>query len=254
MPLPKPIVVTPAATKTYQYQTSESDYQFVQDFNKIVASSYSSSTQPEQLFTLSLNHPQDFVIRNTSNSGNADVTIGSNKTPCFKMVRKGGVVLAMNTEFVIMNMKKEPLLTMKESRYGGGTTMTLCLYNPLLPQDQDPVPICRVTRKVCNLTVHDRYEVELLGPLAQHYPNVKCNGHWPHNFTLDDSEGNGETLVSIKKRQMGHKWKLSVSEGQDVLLSIGIACAIDRIGHEVKARKATYVGIGLAIGSIGHKY
>ena len=39
----------------------------------------------------------------------------------------------------------------------------------------------------------------------------------------------------------------SSNNNKHVLLFLGIACAIDRISHEVKQRKATYFAIGVAV-------
>jgi len=196
--------------------------------------------------------PTDFLIKNDwFGGGNADIT--SNDKAVFQMVRMGGSVLFKSCELVINNMSGEPLLYMKEHTYAGmgGRAMELCRVDPSAPNPaMTAVPICRIIRKGCKLTMHNRYEVQLLGQTANNYSSsIDCNGNWPKSFTF---EAGGTKLASVDKSGV-KKWKLDVSAGGDVLLFIGIACAIDRMSHESKQRKAVIIGTaGVIGGAIGN--
>ena len=105
-----------------------------------------------------------------------------------------------------------------------------------------------ITRNFCKLTIHNRYEVQLLGPTALNYRpavrpfSIDCKGHWPKRFTLEATHS-GEQLASVRKTNV-KKWQLHVSAGEDILLFVGIACAIDFISHESPQRTTTNVAIG----------
>lgn len=198
---------------------------------------------------LTYGEPTDFLIKNDwFGGGNAEIL--SNNEAVFQMVRMGGSVLFKNNELVVNNMSGEPLLCMKEQRYGGmgGSAMELCRVDPSSPNPaMTAVPICRVIRKGCKMTMHNRYEVQLLGQTARSYSSsINCKGNWPKSFTF---ESNGKELASVQK-PCPKKWKLDVLAGGDVLLFIGIACAIDRMSHESRERKAIIFGTAGAIGAI----
>mmetsp|Transcript_30507 Transcript_30507/g.32876 ORF Transcript_30507/g.32876 Transcript_30507/m.32876 type:complete len:230 (+) Transcript_30507:52-741(+) len=192
--------------------------------------------------------PTEFLIKNNwFGGGNAEIT--SNGEAVFQMIRMGGSVLFKNCELVINNISGEPILSMKEHTYGSGRAMELCRVDPSSPNPaMTAVPICRVVRNNCKLTLHNRYEVQLLGQTAENYSSsVDCNGNWPKSFTF---EASGKELATVQKSSPKN-WKLNVSAGGDVLLFIGIACAIDRMSHESKQRKAIIFGTAGAIGAIG---
>ena len=132
-----------------------------------------------------------------------------------------------NRELVINNMSGEPTLSMKEHAYGSGHAMELCRVDPTAPNPaMTAVPIYRIVCKRCKHTLHNRYEVQLLGETAMNCSSsIQCKGNWPKSFTF---EASGKELATVDKI-IGNKWQLNVSAGGDVLLFIGITCAIDRM-------------------------
>jgi len=186
----------------------------------------------------------DFLIRNDwFGGGNAKITTKDGEA-VFQMVRMGGSAIFKNSELVINNMSGEPVLSMKEHTYGSGRAMELCRVDPTAPNPaMTAVPICRIARKGCKLTLHNRYEVQLLGETAKNSSSIQCNGKWPKSFTF---EASGKELATVHKT-IGKKWQLNVSAGGDVLLFIGITCAIDRMMHEAAERKAIIGGTAAAI-------
>lgn len=200
--------------------------------------------------TIIFNQPTSFLIKNDwFGCGDAVITGGPNNEAMFRMVRMGGSVLGKSNVMNINNMEGEPILSMREHRYGGGVAMELCQTDS---SGQNPVPICRVVRKVCKMTIHDRYHVELVGSNAKvNYPTIDCKGHWPKKFTFLEAGKSGKQLASVQKTNI-KKWQLNLSAGEDVLFFLGIACAIDRISHECKQRKATFFAIGAAVNGVAH--
>ena len=195
--------------------------------------------------TINNPYPTSYLINNNwFGGGNADITCQTNHEVMFQMVQLGGSVLGRKNIMTINNMAGEPMLSMQEQRYGSGTAMELCRYDPSSPNT--PVPFCRVVRKICKMTLHNRYEVHLIGSskTTNNHQVIECNGQWPKKFTFEACRKNGiQELASVQKINF-KKWKLNVSAGEDVLLFLGIACAIDRISHEAKKRKATWFAIG----------
>jgi len=191
-------------------------------------------------------YPTSYLISNDWwGGGNADITCQTTKEVMFQMVRMGGSVLRHTNILSIQNMAGQPVLSLREHKYGSGTAMELCRYEPAAPET--PVPFCRVVRKLCKMTVHNRYEVHRIGSAktTSNHQVIACHGQWPKKFTF--KQGRKE-LASVQKTNV-KKWKLNVSAGEDVLLFLGIACAIDRISHEAKQRKATWFAVGAAVDS-----
>ena len=191
-------------------------------------------------------YPTSYLISNDWwGGGNADITCQTTKEVMFQMVRMGGSVLRHTNLMSIQNMAGQPVLSLREHKYGSGTAMELCRYDPAAPET--PVPFCRVVRKLCKMTVHNRYEVHRIGSAktTSNHQVIACNGQWPKKFTFEQGR---KELASVQKTNV-KKWKLNVSAGEDVLLFLGIACAIDRISHEAKQRKATWFAVGAAVDS-----
>ena len=209
------------------------------------------ATLQEQQQFYACDYPTSYLISNNwFGGGNADITCQTNNNEVmFQMVRMGGSVLRRNNIMSINNMAGQPVLSMREHKYGSGTAMELCRYDPSAPDT--PVPFCRVVRKLCKMTIHNRYEVQLIGAYNTgiNQQVVECNGHWPKKFTFEGCAKHGtKEMASVQKTNF-KKWKLNVSAGEDVLLFLGIACAIDRISHEAKQRKATWFAVGAAVDS-----
>ena len=111
--------------------------------------------------------------------------------------------------------------------------MELYCSDPSTPNFQaKTVPICRIRR-----TLHNRYEVELLGPMTKnHYSFIDCDRHGPKDFIFK-AHHNGRDKVASVKRNTFQEWRLQVSAGEDVLLFIGITCAIGCMSYEEAKRR-----------------
>jgi len=207
-----------------------------------------SEEKRQQVMTF--DEPSDFLIKSDwFGGGNAEITVGPNNEALFQMVRMGGSTLCKTCELTINSMSGEQLLSMREHKYGGGVAMELCRFDPLSQNPNTAVPICRVSRNFCKMTIHNRYEVRLLGPMAENgYSTIDCNGHWPKSFIFEAGHS-GEKLASVQKSKL-KKWQLNVSAGEDVLLFIGIACAIDRLSSDCRERKAIIIGTAGVIGGV----
>jgi len=199
-------------------------------------------------------------------------SMASDKTqkPWFKIVRYPITTNHANEEILtITNMEGEPFLSIKETDYRetnvrGGFSMDLYRSNSLAteatvgPKEQ---PICRVRRKYfrkkrrfaflgAKTTISLGTFVELLGPLAYNGPSIDCDGYWPNfmkftsrdGFEDDDNTKSNRNpsntigLASIRKQVFrDNKWQLNVSPEQDVLLFVGIACALELLNRKENA-------------------
>jgi len=202
---------------------------------EVVLSNSNQYKQIDRMSKITLDEPTDFIIKNDwFGGGNAEIT--SNNEAVYQMVRTEGEMANNGCQLTINNMSGVPLLIMRyDFTTISGHTMTLSR------SDLSSVPICKITRNSCKLTLHHRFDVELLGPTASNYrPDVRqfsihCKGHWPKSFTFEATHS-GEILASVQKTIV-KKWQLHVSAGEDILLFIGIACAIDFISHESTYQK-----------------
>jgi len=77
----------------------------------------------------------------------------------------------------------------------------------------------------------DNYSIELSPMVA--LPPITCHGRWPNKFTLTCG-GRAVATVFKKNFSWSDKYKVMVLPGMDVLLTVAIACGIDRIHHEVE--------------------
>jgi len=150
-----------------------------------------------------------------------------------------------NTPLLLMRYKKGHL---------GGHKIELCrvgdsVSNPNHPELWRVFPVCTIERKFCNYSIINLYDIELVGPLSNVQNNdsyLDCKGSLPKKMNLfnenmkDNGVGVGggnkskklNKVASLEKKLFRSHWKLNIAEGEDVLLYIGINCAIDRIRQE----------------------
>eukprot|EP00662_Eupelagonemidae_sp_cell21_P004737 gene4737-45527_t len=174
---------------------------------------------PGQLPGLGFPHPQRFELRNKMwGFGDASVT-GPGGLPWFRMVRTNRSVfreMFKNANFCITTMAGEPLLVLQEQRH---------------------VPICRITRQWTLFAFTDRYSIQLHRPMLNGAQHMACEGRWPNQFTLHNGTGTAYMTVDKQMFSWTDKYHVTIAAQQDVLLMIGIACAIDRIHHEVEDKR-----------------
>jgi len=192
--------------------------------------------------------PTDLVIKNEEwfGGGDAEITRAvsevSGECVMYQMVcvvGKAEVVKDVgeykNFQLVLKNTKGDVVLIVKELVTIGSVTMELLLPYSTTNQDYTKAtPLARVSRKFGTMTIHSRYEIELLEyALKQYdYENIDCVGHWPKTITFKTRKSEKE--LAIGSRNIRNNWSLSVAAGEDVLLFVGIACAIDRICYGFK--------------------
>lgn len=100
------------------------------------------------------------------------------------------------------------------------------------PRTGAHVPVCRVVRRWTLFEPCDHYVI-------QHYSNVglngpvACSGSWLNQFTLT---AGGVVAASVDKKlfSLTDTYRVRIAPQMDVLLFVGVACAIDRIHHEVE--------------------
>lgn len=209
------------------------DCNLAQTFNQIIRNG--TPLAPGQISTITFNYQQRFKLQNRGWSYGDAIIRGPGELPWFKMTRTNGGFLSMgaafkNCHFVITNMAGEPLLAMQERFSWRNYVYELYRYDPHRSGVQ--IPVCRVTR-CWSWQVTDQYVIELSGPMS-HHPPVQCQGRWPSQFTLGNTAVGAFATVDKKMFAWTDTYNVNVSAGQDCLLFIGIACAIDRIHHEVE--------------------
>ena len=69
-----------------------------------------------------------------------------------------------------------------------------------------------------------------------HYSFIDCDRHGPKDFIFK-AHHNGRDKVASVKRNTFQEWRLQVSAGEDVLLFIGITCAIGCMSYEEAKRR-----------------
>ena len=99
------------------------------------------------------------------------------------------------------------------------------------PRTRQGVPVCRIIRRWTLFNPVDQYEVTHFNNLVTGH--VQCHGRWPSQFSLTS---NGALVCRVEKQifSLTDKYHVHISPSTDCLLFLGIACAIDRIHHEVE--------------------
>jgi len=200
--------------------------------------------------------PKDFVIKNEQwfGGGDAEITIPNTigkpdeddevmyKMVCFD-TELDAIGEFKTCKVVLKNRDGNSVLIITDYLVDGAVAMEL--FCPLDIHESDyatqlrtATPICRVSRKFNKFTIHNRYEIELLDTsaiqmaLQNKYEAIDCEGHWPKKMQFVAHESRKE--LAFGERNFKNNWALHVEAGEDVLLFIGIACAIDRISYEYK--------------------
>lgn len=218
-----------AARQAAKQQQQLDDCQHAQDFNQLVAY---SNIAPGCLTTISYPREQRFELRNKWwGWGDANIR-GLGGHPWFTMIRTNTSLFGFkNAQFSICNMRGEPLLSLQENFRWASYEYDLFRIDP---RTQQLIPVCKVLREwganIFNIT--DQYRIDLF-PAASAHGVVHCSGRWPNSFTLTL---NGVPVSTVEKEMFTwtDKYQVTFAPNIDVLLFIGIACAIDRIHHEVE--------------------
>lgn len=223
-----------AAERAAIEQQQLADCRHAQEFNQLVAY---SNIAPGQLSTIAFPRQQRFELRNKWwGWGDANIK-GPGGHPWFMMQRTNASIFGemfKNAQFSICTMRGEPLMLLQENFRWASYEYDLFRIDP---RNNQPIPVCKILREwgANFLTVTDQFHVQLF-PAAAAHGAVQCSGRWPNQFTLGL---NGMPVATVDKEMftISDKYHVSFAPNVDVLLFIGIACAIDRIHHEVEAKR-----------------
>jgi len=217
---------------------------------------------------ITFDYPTQFSIRNNwyrkSNTENGDcpttVITGGPKNSnedMFSVTRfgEGGKLVVFKDIRELPNNgnnSTQSLLMRNQQGHMGGHKVELCyvIVDPANPTNTElwrGLPICTIERKFCNCSIRDLYDIELVGPLATKNNDsyLDCEGKLPKQMILwnekENGNGNGgggkkkkckNKVAFLQKKLFRDHWKVNISKGEDVLLSIAITCTIDRIRQE----------------------
>mmetsp|Transcript_137399 Transcript_137399/g.342715 ORF Transcript_137399/g.342715 Transcript_137399/m.342715 type:complete len:372 (+) Transcript_137399:51-1166(+) len=217
-----------AARRAAIAQQQAADAHFAQTFNSQLAI---SDLPPGALSTIKFPRQQHFELRNKF-WGWGDATIkGPGGHPWFKMARSNPSIfgeLFKNAHFAITTLAGEPLLSLQENFRWMHYEYDLFRIDP---RTRTQVPVCRIVRQWTPFAFTDQYEVTHF----QHFltGRVECFGRWPSQFTL---AANGTVVCRVEKElfTFTDTYQVHIAPDADCLLFLGIACAIDRIHHEVE--------------------
>jgi len=158
-----------------------------------------------------------------------DVT-GPGGLPWFKMVRSTPLFLFRDTQ-VITNLAGEPLLVLKKQFRWMHYEYRL----ERVTRNAELVPLAVITREPQFLSAAT-YAIQLN---SQHSAGqIGCQGRWRDRFTFYEKHGvpgvpscvvNWRGIFSLRDT-----FDVAVEANTDVLLYMGIACAIDHIHHEIE--------------------
>eukprot|EP01060_Flectonema_neradi_P008154 TRINITY_DN15822_c0_g1_i1.p1 TRINITY_DN15822_c0_g1~~TRINITY_DN15822_c0_g1_i1.p1 ORF type:complete len:544 (+),score=72.33 TRINITY_DN15822_c0_g1_i1:40-1671(+) len=185
-----------------------------------------------QISSIRFDREQQFKLKNKF-WGCGDLTItGPGDLGWFKMVRTNPGSLFKSAHFIIANMAGEPLMIMEEQF--AWANYKYDLYR--LDSAGSRIHMARITRhwNAIGFCSNAAYSVDLRGPMTV-CPPIRCHGRWPANFTLTEAvTGNQVATIDKKRFSFADTYELKIAANQDCLLFIGVACAIDRIHHEVE--------------------
>jgi len=173
-----------------------------------------------------------------------DIT-GPGDLPWFKMTRSTPLFSFRDTQ-VITNLAGEPLLVLKKQFRWMHYEYRL----ERVTRNAELVPLAVITREPQFLFTAATYSIQLN---TEHSAGqIGCEGRWRDRFTFSEKQGVPSCVVNWRGP---FSWRdtfdVAVEANKDVLLYVGIACAIDHIHHEIEKSRAAGAGIGaLTIGSM----
>jgi len=210
----------------------QADCQHAQEFNTLVAY---SNIPIGQLTTITYPKKQRFELRNRWWGWGDAYINGEGDLPWFQLRRTNPSMFGemfKNAQFNICTARGEPLLLMQEQFRWASYEYILYRIDPRNPRH--PIQVCRVVREWGNNLFHvtDQYDVHL-SPAMAGLGSIQCHGRWPNQFTIAN---NGVPVATIDKQFFSwtDKYHILIAPNNDLLLYMGIACAIDRIHHEVE--------------------
>jgi len=194
-----------------------------------------SAVPPGAITTITFPRQIDFELRNKFwGWGDAQIK-GPGGLPWFLMIRSNPSVfgeLFRNAHFTITTMSREPLLVLQENFRWMNYEYDLLRIDS---RTRAHVPVCRVLRQWTPFDPRDHYVIQHFNNVGINGP-VMCSGSWLNTFTLT---AGGVLAAHVDKKLFSFTdtYRVRVTPQMDVLLFIGIACAIDRIHHEVEDEK-----------------
>mmetsp|Transcript_80423 Transcript_80423/g.155391 ORF Transcript_80423/g.155391 Transcript_80423/m.155391 type:complete len:248 (+) Transcript_80423:585-1328(+) len=170
-----------------------------------------------------------FQLRTNMFSWRDNVTIqGQGGLDWFSMLRTSPLFSLGDTQ-VIANLAGEPMLALHRQ-------FSFMHYEYRLERTglgMMRVPLCAITRYP-QLFAPATYAIQMLAPSFG--GNITCEGRWFEDFVLYQ---NGMPACRISRRlwSFPEYYDVCIEPNFDVLLFLGIACAIDHIHHEIEKRK-----------------
>jgi len=181
-----------------------------------------------QPVTMLFPRPLTFQLRNKMFSFRDQVRItGPGELDWFGMLRTSSLFSMMDTE-VIATLSGEPLLALhRQFRW-----MHYEYRLERVTQGYHRIPLCVITRQH-QFLAPATYTVQMLAPSFG--GDVYCQGRWREDFVLYQG---GAPACRIRGRAFSFSecYDVVVEPQRDVLLFVGIACAIDHIHHEIEER------------------
>lgn len=208
------------------------DYRYAQVFNDLA--------QPGQLPMLAYPCEQTFQLKHGwwqgQTQGDAKIR-GPDGAPWFRLIHTNYLSwrdLVGASKFAICNMSGEPLMILHEKFHWSSYEYEIFRLDP---STKTPILVCQVLHDwQRNLfTIAEKYDIHLHAAAGNHGA-VHCSGKWPCNFTLSL---NARRAAALDKKMFSFsdKYDVTLAPNVDVLLFLGIACAIDRIEHEIERKR-----------------
>eukprot|EP00443_Scrippsiella_acuminata_P127331 CAMPEP_0115620112 /NCGR_PEP_ID=MMETSP0272-20121206/25033_1 /TAXON_ID=71861 /ORGANISM="Scrippsiella trochoidea, Strain CCMP3099" /LENGTH=370 /DNA_ID=CAMNT_0003056171 /DNA_START=51 /DNA_END=1164 /DNA_ORIENTATION=- len=216
-----------AARRAAIAQQQAADAHFAQTFNSQLAI---SDLPPGALSTIKFPRQQHFELRNKF-WGWGDATIKAGWPP---MVQDGAFQpFDLRRALQKRALRDHHARRRTAAQLAGELPLDAYEYDlfRIDPRTRTQVPVCRIVRQWTPFAFTDQYEVTHF----QHFltGRVECFGRWPSQFTL---AANGTVVCRVEKElfTFTDTYQVHIAPDADCLLFLGIACAIDRIHHEVE--------------------
>jgi len=143
----------------------------------------------------------------------------------FEMLRASSVFSLLDSE-VVANLSGEPLLALhRQFRW-----MHYEYNLERITQGGGRVRLCSITREP-QFFAAPTYTIQLFAPSFG--GRITCQGRWLQNFVLIQD---GVQACTVRKRpwSIPECYDVVIAPQRDVLLFLGLACAIDQIHHEIE--------------------
>lgn len=237
---------SPGLKDKSNHHDRSADYVIAQNFNRPRSSSTISDGSKSKISTVNgiliFPYSQKFELRSKSWEQKNSHISGPGGNPWFAFKRLhpelGPDLVFKRCHFLITSIPGDPLIAIEETFSNRNYKSTVYRLEPG-PVGIKDTAIAEIKRS-WGMRDDPNKAAYAASIFASNSDPIQCIGSWPSNFAL---KAKGKSIAAIDKQHLGkftwtEKYQVKITQNQDVMLVLGLICAIDRIHSAVQEAKA----------------